>query len=326
MGKTLPTFDPDAPTEEIASRLKEVGGVILRNLTPPELMDEVYTEVLANTTEGQRTSDTEVWPEGNRTVGALAAVSPSYTEKLLLHPKLLEMADAVLLPMEPMAPSAEKPVNHAEKNERYIGSEYHQIAKNADGNRQTISKVTDPEKGPNCHHYNLGAAVMLEVHSGGKHQFLHRENAIYQPYIGYIPEMREFIMSVNWAGTDFSRENGATRLVPGSHRWPEERIADESEVAQAEMPKGSAVLWLSRTLHGAAASTSNEGRTAFFSSYIADWVRQEENQYLTVPPEQASKLSEKAQQFIGYRSRLTLGWVKGRSPSNLLREGKGSPI
>ena len=62
------------------------------------------------------------------------------------------------------------------------------------------------------------------------------------------------------------------------------------------MPKGSAVVWLSRTLHGAAASRSEERRTAFFGSYVADWVRQEENQYVTVPPERASELSERARE------------------------------
>ena len=139
-------------------------------------------------------------------------------------------------------------------------------------------------------------------------------------------EMREFLVSVNWAGTDFRLDNGATRVVPGSHRWPEHRIATESEIYQAVMPKGSAVVWLSRTLHGAGRSTSNEGRTAFFASYVADWVRQEENQYLTVPPEIAAKLSERAQQMIGYQCSDLVGWVKGRSKKNLLQEGKSGNL
>ena len=67
-------------------------------------------------------------------------------------------------------------------------------------------------------------------------------------------------------------------------------------------------------------------RILFFASYVADWVRQEENQYLTVPPEIAEKLSERAQQMIGYRCSDLLGWVKGRSKKNLLHEGKSGSL
>ena len=155
----------------------------------------------------------------------------------------------------------------------------YRIAQLDDESKQVVCTPTDATLGPNCHHYTLGASVMLEVgHGMAKPQVLHRENGIYQPYIGHLP-MREFIMSSMWAGTEFTGDNGATRLVPGSHRWPEERIATSAEVRQAIMPKGSVVLWLSRTLHGAATNETPERRTGYFGSYIADWLRQEENQY-----------------------------------------------
>jgi ectoine hydroxylase-related dioxygenase (phytanoyl-CoA dioxygenase family) len=138
--------------------------------------------------------------------------------------------------------------------------------------------------------------------------------------------MPEFIMSAMWAGTDFTPENGATRLVPGSHQWPEERVAQEHEITQAVMPKGSVVLWLSRSIHGAGASTRPEGRVGFFHSYIADWVRQEENQYIAVSPEAARRLSLEARQLLGYRSSQNLGWVKGRDAEDLLTEGVSGNI
>ena len=333
MAKSLARFEAGAEINDIATALNEDGGIIMLNLVTPELLDEVYDEVLANTSELERKAGGDVlWPEGNKTVGALAAISPSYVEKLLLHPKILEIADAILKPEDPMSEAArerlatvpEAPVD--ESTTGYYDSRFLRLAENDHGAQQMIAKGTDSESGPNCHHYNLGASVMLEVCGGADHQFLHRENAIYQPYIGYIPQMREFILSVNWAGSDFTRENGATRVVPGSHHWDEERFAKQSEVTQAEMPKGSAVVWLSRTLHGSGASSSDEGRRAFFASYIADWVRQEENQYVTVPPEIAAKLSDAGQRIIGYRCSPNLGWVKGRDQENLLREGKSSPL
>ena len=323
MSASISTFDSTDPIHDVVSALKRDGGVVLRNLVPEELMDEIYAEVMANTPESSReTEGTEVWPEGHRTVGALAAVSPTFTEKLLLHPKTLEVADALLLPIVPMSPDS----SEVDTSGDFVEMGLLEMLEDGHGGKQLMGKATDPEKGPNCHHYVLGASVMLEVHRGGDDQFLHRESVIYQPFIQHLSGMRNFVVSVNWAGTDFTRENGATRLVPGSHEWPESRLAEPDEVIQAEMSKGSALIWLTRTLHGAGKNTTDRGRTALFGSYVADWLRQEENQYLTVPPEVASRMSERAQQIIGYRCSPHVGWVKGRSGDNLLVEGKSSPI
>lgn len=329
MSTSLATFEADAPTSDIVSALREDGGVILCDLIAEEVMDEVYAEILANTSSKDReTQDGVLWPEGNRTIGALAAVSPTYSEKLLLHPKILDVADGMLLPIRRMCPGADRPDDDSRgrDGDHDCFASSSAVSKNDAGSLQVVMRTTDARWGPNCHHYNLGTAAMLEIHGGSRKQILHRENGIYQPFIGYIPEMREFILSVNWAGTEFTLDNGATRLVPGSHKWPEDRIAKESEIAQAVMSKGSAVVWLSRTLHGSGSSTSTEGRTAFFASYVADWVRQEENQYVIVPPETAEKLSHRAQQVIGYRCSDRLGWVKGRSRENLLQQGESGTL
>ena len=258
----LTTFTEKDSTEDIVKTLKSDGGVIIERLVPEEVMDEAYQDVQNNVSEAEQSSSTSLWPEGNRTVGGLAAASPTYTEKLVIHPKTLEIVDAMLMPVEPM--SDRLPATEAKSEVVEIG----------DGGTQVVFKAP-LETDPNCHHYNIGAAVMLEVRGGpnSSHQVLHRENAIYQPFIEHLPNIREFLVSAMWAGSDFTRENGATRVVPGSHRWPEDRIAQESEVVQAEMPKGSLVMWLSRTLHGSAKSNSNQRRTGFFNSYLVDWIR-----------------------------------------------------
>ena len=180
----------------------------------------------------------------------------------------------------------------------------------------------------NCNYYQVGATLLLELCGpDGKNQVLHRENANYQPFIeSLLPNMPEIIMSVIWAGTDFTVENGATRLVPGSHEWPEERVALEHEITQAVMPKGSAVIWLSRSLHGSGASKSSEGRVGYFHSYIVDWLRQEENQYLSVPAEAARLLPLASRQLLGYRASKSLGWVKGRDQEDLLAKGVSGNI
>ena len=327
MRVSLSSFEPDESVQEITNTLKREGGVILQNLAPPDLLDSVYEEIQENVPEAAQKSSTHLWPDGNRTVGALAAVSSIFAEELLIYPKVLEIVDAMLLPKRTMALQPIDDASNSPPADRLtVGDGLWAITENEQKSSQLVWQVSDPDRGPNCDHYNLGASVMLEVREGNENQVLHRENAIYQPYIGYIPKMREFVVSVMWAATDFSEENGATRLVPGSHTWSEDRIAKENEIAQAVMPKGSAVMWLSRTLHGAGKSRLSERRTGFFHSFIPDWLRQEENQYLSIPPEIAEKLSDRAKQVIGYSSSNSLGWVKGRAKENLLVEGSGAPI
>jgi hypothetical protein len=150
-----------------------------------------------------------------------------------VHPKILKVADTVLRPQEPRAPDAAPKEITPPVALRPL----------EDGSSQLVWSSADDPTAPHCHHYTVGASVMLEI--GGhreEHPYLHRENAIYQPYIDRL-HMREYIMSTMWAGTEFTAENGGTRLVPGSHRWPEERLAKPDEIVQAVMPKGSVVLW-----------------------------------------------------------------------------------
>ena len=99
----LTTFTEKDSTEDIVKTLKSDGGVIIERLVPEEVMDEAYQDVQNNVSPAEQSSSTSLWPEGNRTVGGLAAVSPTYTEKLVIHPKTLEIVDAMLMPVEPMS-------------------------------------------------------------------------------------------------------------------------------------------------------------------------------------------------------------------------------
>ncbi len=309
----LSTFSPDTDSAEIAEALVRDGGVIINELVTAEMLDAIHDEIEASVSAEEQEGSSDLWPEGNKTVGGLAAVSPTFVEKLLIQPKVLEVIDAVLKPSRPMSVEA----GQVDVLDLVAVKELE------DGGTQI---VYSGEPQAHCHHYTLGACVMLEIGAGREeHQFLHRENAIYQPFVERL-DMREFIVSTMWAGTDFTEENGATRVVPGSHHWPEERLAKPDEIARAVMKKGSVVLWLSRTLHGAAKSTANENRTGYFASYIADWVRQEENQYIVVPQEVARNYSTAARQVIGYRCSPTIGWAKGRDGDNLLEAGHSGQL
>ena len=171
----------------------------------------------------------------------------------------------------------------------------------------------------NCRNYRVQVLSLFQVFRGGRLQPLHRDVGVYEPWLLRQPGGKEILLSFIVAVSDFTATNGATRIVPGSHTWPRERVAEEHEVVQAEMPAGSIAIYLGSVLHGAAINHTDTPRSAVVSGYAVGWLRQEENQYLTCPPEDARRLPLAAQQLLGYRAHTPiLGWSDDRDPDNQL--------
>ncbi len=159
---------------------------------------------------------------------------------------------------------------------------------------------------PNCVHYQVHATAALKIGPGAREQVLHREEDPYQFF--KVPRPRMIIASM-WAITDFTEVNGGTKIVPGSHLWPADRVARPDEVVAAAMPAGSVLLWMGGTLHGAGANRTDEWRYGVFLSYSLGWLRQEENQYIDVPGEIARTLSKEVRELVGYRMHLGIGYA-----------------
>jgi hypothetical protein len=129
-----------------------------------------------------------------------------------------------------------------------------------------------------------------------------------------------------WAMTDFTAANGATRLLLGSQDWPKafDHSADGS--VAAEMRKGSVLFYTGKLYHGGGANRSDAPRCGINITYAVSWLRQEENQYLSVPREVAASLPEGLQRLMGYRiGAYALGYVDDvRDPIEVLRgDGRG---
>ncbi len=185
-----------------------------------------------------------------------------------------------------------------------------------------VGELTDAVLLPNCNAYQVHATSCGQVEAGGNDQPLHRADDIFEPFLPYEPGGPVRILSFMWAGSDFTAGNGATKLAPGSHLWPRDRQATDADLVQAVMPQGSFACWLGGTVHGLSASTADDVRRSIFTSFSAGWLRQEENQYLTVPLEVVEQLPLRAQQLLGYRVfGSALGFVEGRDGNCLLEEG-----
>ena len=306
MTRTLETFRP-TEAGEIAAALRRDGGAVIRELVAPEVADAI-AEALVPPLRAQEPGGESFFGAPTRGLGDLFVHVPEVAERLLLNETFLEVADAVLLPQAPMAASAAqaRPSVTWEEGLDEAFSDYLEM------------KPRDPVLGPNCHHYRLNISGARQVCPGATNQFLHREMDTFRPFLEHAPDGPERALAIIWAITDFTLDNGATRIVPGSHRWPRERVAEEHEVARAVMPKGSAALWTGKTLHGLAASR-DDSRTSVTFVFMANWLTTEENQFFAIPPEVARDLPERAQQLIGYRASPALGWVTDRDPDNLLR-------
>ena len=152
--------------------------------------------------------------------------------------------------------------------------------------------------------YQLHVTAALEVGPGARAQVLHREHDSFTFFPHPRPNM---IVASMWAITDFRADNGATLMVPGSHQWSGERQAQADEILPAEMPAGSVLYWLGGTLHGAGANVASDWRYGIILTYSLGWLRQEENQYLSVPPEVAKGLSPELRDVIGYKMYRALG-------------------
>jgi ectoine hydroxylase-related dioxygenase (phytanoyl-CoA dioxygenase family) len=139
-----------------------------------------------------------------------------------------------------------------------------------------------------------------------------------------FPDGYEVECSAIWALTDFTEANGATRVVPGSHLAGDGKSYVEEDSVPAEMERGSVVFYTGSEYHGGGANRSNETRIGVQCSYALGWLRQEENQYLSVPLDIAKTLPVDLLRLMGYeKGSFTLGYIDNmRDPMNAVRQGE----
>jgi ectoine hydroxylase-related dioxygenase (phytanoyl-CoA dioxygenase family) len=179
---------------------------------------------------------------------------------------------------------------------------------------------------PNCASYQLNIAHVLDRGPGSEQQFIHRDEAVWV----HLPRPHPTVQLASViALVDFTADNGATRVVPGSHRWPDDRIATADDLVAAEMRAGSAVVYLGSTLHaGGANVTTDVRRRGMHVSYCVGWLRTEENQYLAASLDIVRTLPREAQALLGYAAHDAiasgggyLGTVRVQDPLELLATG-----
>jgi ectoine hydroxylase-related dioxygenase (phytanoyl-CoA dioxygenase family) len=147
----------------------------------------------------------------------------------------------------------------------------------------------------------------VAIGPGEPAQAIHADDVLYR-----LPRPHgDIFCNVMIALSDFTEENGATRIVPGSHRWPDDpeiRIMPEGEVdtrwasIPAVMPQGSVCFFLGGTYHGGGANRTRAPRTGMTMAYCAGWLRPQENYTVAVRQELAATFEPDLQAVMGWRT------------------------
>jgi hypothetical protein len=157
----------------------------------------------------------------------------------------------------------------------------------------------------------LSAPTGIEIGPGEGVQVLHRDEGIY-PVAHPHPEL---VVNVMWTLDEFTESNGATRVVPRSHRNALRETSPDTPTIPVTMPAGSALVYLGSIWHGGGANTTPQTRLGVAMEYVAAWLRPQETQLLVVPPQLARQLPPRLQELLGYSIYPPfVGYVDGRHP------------
>ena len=189
--------------------------------------------------------------------------------------------------------------------------------------------------------YLLTASQAIQIHPGETPQPLHYDDGFYS-----LPRPRPSVSISTIVAIDaFTAGNGATQILPGSHRWNDAEIADvtlrpdyfkargrvaepgepvitptlESQLVDVLMPAGAAIVFLGTLVHRGGRNRSSGPRLALSNQYCQPWARQQENYTLSIDRKRARNMSPRVQAMLGYSVHPPfMGHIAGVHPRRLL--------
>jgi ectoine hydroxylase-related dioxygenase (phytanoyl-CoA dioxygenase family) len=176
-----------------------------------------------------------------------------------------------------------------------------------------VLPVVDGVLGPGCLVSSLSS---IDIRPGEQAQPIHADDQLIPLPKPHPPT----VCNTMWALTDFTEENGATRIIPGTHLADSSpRYGSEHESIPAVMGKGSVLVWHGSLWHGGGANRSEARRVGIAMNYCAGYIRQQENQQLGIPPAKVRTFSPRLQELVGYGIYSGLiGHIDKQAPAALL--------
>ncbi len=165
--------------------------------------------------------------------------------------------------------------------------------------------------------YLLSQLQVINILPGESAQALHMDDSFYP-----VPRPRPPLGAATvWAIDEFTEDNGATAIVPGSHDWGDERYPTMRDAVPAVMPAGSVIFYPGTFWHGGGANRSDRARLAVTCQYCEPWLRTQENYFLGTSPRTVSAVTEDIRRMLGYSIHPPfIGMVDGMHPKRLLED------
>ncbi len=167
--------------------------------------------------------------------------------------------------------------------------------------------------------YLLSQLQAINILPGEEQQPLHHDDLFYR-----VPRPRPALGAATiWAIDEFTQQNGATVVIPGSHLWDDRQPTedDRKNLEPVVMPAGSVVLFLGTLWHAGGANRTDAARLCVSAQYCAPWCRTQENYSLSLSRETVKKCSEHIQRMLGYSIHAPfMGFVDGKHPRRLLED------
>lgn len=269
----MPRLPSSASVEDVVEVILSAGGVIIEDFLDAALLQNLKADLDVILATTPTGSDPEFAGTRTRRAGSLFART-RYMADVALHPLFKGAADKILR---------------------------RKICYGWFGN-QRVEQVPD---------IRIGVTQAIQIGPGQGEQPLHRDDFAF--FWEHTPTSGEARLQVMVAITDFTAENGATLVIPGSHKWDDVRMPTREETVQAEMSAGSALIFIGSTYHaGGSNRTGDFWRTGLTMTYDLAQVRQEENLYLALPTEVVKTFPEELQSLLGWSwiPSSKMGWVE----------------
>lgn len=162
--------------------------------------------------------------------------------------------------------------------------------------------------------HQFGMLCLSAVDPGQGAQQLHFDAGVYP-----LPRDLEAETNVIWALDDFTADNGATVVAPGSHRWLAGRRPEQSDLVPVVMPAGSVVVYSGRLWHGAGHNRARSTRRALICEHVLPWLRPADNHTLATGIDRLRALPPEIRRLAGVAAASPfLGFVAGQDPEQWL--------
>nr|QDO73505.1 PeniD [Penicillium griseofulvum] len=280
----LHSVDATAPVEEITKVMKHHGGVIVRGLVSEEVLQQVGREIKPFFKRGNHEGP---FCERTRTVCSIPRKSRTFVEKIFGNPVYTAVCDELL----------------TAHHEAWVGGQYFKFA-------------SPPV-------YN--SSVAFSTLPGNSQQALHRDDMDHHGKrpacdVGQYPIGRDSIVTLFVADSRTTKQNGATRWIPGSHLQHHLGKPDLSKEVHIELERGDAFIMLASCYHAASENLSDTDERIVYSAFtINSTYRQSENVFLSLPLECLREFSPWMQKRLGFSASSPLcGWIDLTDPREVL--------